>query len=310
MAMASASPLFPGPATRRALERFQLAGQHVVDHPLRAANPSRRRGDGIEFRQFRPYQQGDDVRRIDWRLYARSDRLYVRESDQDSRLSVVFAVDTSASMGLTDADGQARLHCARRYVAALGWLAMRRQQDFSLYSLSDRPTQLLEAGSGRVHYQRLLARLADLKSDGQWQTAALERSLRLFPDRSLVVVISDFFAEADEQRAALRTLLQHAHIAYGLQIVLPTEMDWSMRGQSDVIDVETGERIRVDGRVYRQQYRQQMRRLLDDIASQNLGMGVRFCRVQTDTDLQDGLTALLRPDMPAQRRLLAEVVST
>ena len=310
MTLASASPLFPDPAIRRALERFQLAGDHLVDHPLRAANPSRRRGDGVEFRQFRPYQQGDDLRRIDWRLFARSDRLYVRESDQDSRLSVVFAVDTSASMGLEDASGQARLHYARRYAAALGWLAMRRQQDFSLYALNDRPTQLLPAGSGRLHYQRLLARLSDLKSDGQWRTSVLERSLRLFPDRSLVVVISDFFAQADEQRAALHTLLRRAHIAYGIQIVLPTETDWPVRGQSEVIDVETGQRVRVDGRAYRQQYRQQMSVLLDDIASQYLGLGVRFCSVRTDTGVREGLTALLRSDMPAERRLLAKVVST
>ncbi|RZK52806.1 MAG: DUF58 domain-containing protein, partial [Hymenobacter sp.] len=106
-----------------ALRNLPLAARQAAEGFLAGAHASRRHGAGMEFSQYRPYQPGDDLRRLDWRLAARSDRYYLRESEVDTSLVVHLVLDASASMNHRDDNGLTKLDYARLLLAALAYLA-------------------------------------------------------------------------------------------------------------------------------------------------------------------------------------------
>lgn len=300
--------LFPDAELRDLLSRFTLAQRHRVSNPLRASHISRERGDGLEFHQFRGYLPGDDLRRVDWRLYGRTDKLYVREAEQESRLTVCLFVDTTGSMDMVGDSGPTRLALACRFAAAIGWLALRRQHDFGLVTLTDGEPEYLQPGTGTAQYQRLLQLLANLRASGQWpRRPNLRKVMQALPVRSKVYALSDFFERRREQSESLRELLGMAHGLTCVQILTPGELSFEHRGQLDIIDRESGERRLVDARAYRGEYLERMRALLDGVQREHVALGARFVRVTTTDTLADVLRASLDNALPPQARLIAGV---
>lgn len=305
--MTTASPYYPDAATRHLLSRFSLTPAHHVDHSMRASHISRRRGEGIEFHQFRPYQQGDDLRRVDWRLYGRSEKLFVREAEQESRLTVTILVDTSGSMALSDTDGLSRLELARRLAGCLGWLAMTHQYEFALVGMGGGRPLVLPPGQGVAHFERLLRHLPDLLAKGQWTSMVAEQVFQRLPDRMMLFVLGDFFEMQREQSAAIAEFTARAHTATLTQLLLPRELEFRERGQIEVVDRETGDSRLVSARSFRPQYLQSMQALLDDTQQRFLAMGARFCRASTATPLDAILNATLAPSMMPAARLLVDM---
>lgn len=304
----NAADLLPGTALRHQLLRHTLASRHRVASSLRASHVSRERGEGIEFHQYRPYLPGDDLRRVDWRLYGRTDRHFVREAEQESRLTVCLFVDTTRSMGMADGDGTTRLELAQRAAAAIAWLSMQRHHDFGLVTLTDgRPVYIRpSAGSAQLH--RVTAALAALAAEGTWpRHANVRHALQALPARSKVFCFSDFFERGDEQTRAMRELLGMAHGLTSVQILLGEELAFPHRGQVEVVDAEHGTRRVVDARAYRARYLERMRDLLSEVRREQLALGARFVRVTAATPIAEVMRATLDHALSAQARLLAAV---
>lgn len=279
----------------------------AVDNRLRAQHASRRQGEGIEFHQYRPYQQGDDLRKVDWRLYGRSDRLYVREALQDSRLTVTLMIDTSASMGLADANGVTRLEYACRVAACLAWLALVEQNDFALIAVGGDVPRILPPGQGRVHFERFLKQLELLDAAGRWESQSVERILRRLPANMLLIGLSDFFEHDREQTAAISEITGRAHTAILMQLLLAKELQFDERGQIEVVDGETGEKRLVSARRFRPTYLKAMHQLLQDTTRRHQALGARVCRATTETSVASLLRVALNEQLPGSARLLANV---
>lgn len=302
----NAADLLPDSVLRHQLLRYTLANSHRVASSLRASHVSRERGEGIEFHQFRPYLPGDDLRRVDWRLYGRTDRHFVREAEQESRLTVCLFIDTTASMGMRDDAAPSRLHVARRVAAAIAWLSAQRHHDFGLVTLTDgRPVYLPpSAGSGQL--QRVLTSLASLTPSGRWpRHANVRHALRALPSHSKVYCFSDFFERGDEQTRAMRELLGMAHGLSSVQILTDAELSFRYRGQVEVVDAEHGDVQLVDARSYRPQYLARLGALLDAVRREQLALGARVVRVTTSTPMSEVLRATLDPALTPAARLLA-----
>ncbi len=300
--------LFPDAQLRDLLSRFKLAQRHRVSNALRASHTSRQRGDGLEFHQFRGYLPGDDLRKVDWRLYGRTDKLYVREAEQESRLTVCLFIDTTGSMGMAGATGPSRLLLACRYAAAIGWLALQRQHDFGLVTLTDDTPVYLQPATGTAHYQRFLRALSTLEAKGEWPARAnLRKVMQALPARSKVYALSDFFERRREQSESVRELLGMAHGLTSIQILLDEEMQFAHRGQLEIVERESGDRRLVDAKRYREEYLQRMASLLDEIQREQIALGARFVRVLTRHTLAEIVNVSLDNALPPGARLLAEV---
>ena len=243
------------PAVRNRLKTLRLTARRAVNLQGLGLHHSRSRGAGLEFAQYRAYERGDEPRAIDWKLYARSDRFFVRESERESPLAVWLLLDASASMGQSDSNHPdfPRLAAARSLTACIAELALQQGDRLGLVVLSDTGLKLLAAGTGARQRDRLALELRSVRAAGSFPGLA-----QLVPlwDRiganDLVVIISDFF---DPATLDLATRLASAgREVLGVEVLTADERDFPFRGGHRFRDPETAEELLGDGPALRDDY--------------------------------------------------------
>lgn len=213
---------------------------------------SRSRGQGLEFAQYRGYVAGDAPRQVDWKLFARSDRLFVRESERDAPLSVYLVLDCSPSMAQDDLarPGWTRLHAARRLAACVLELALREDELFGLLAFEARAPLWAAANGGRGQRDRLLSALAGLAPTQAWPEArSLDAFAARMPPGALVLVLSDGFDSAASEFAARLAAAQRS-VAF-IRILTAEEREFPLRGALHLVDPESSAVREVDAEAVR-----------------------------------------------------------
>jgi uncharacterized protein (DUF58 family) len=237
---------FLDPHILAAISDLHLVAKTVVDGFMLGVHQSPRPGVGLEFNQYRSYQAGDDLRRVDWKMYARSDRYFVRESEIETSISVRFALDGSASMAHEE-QGIAKFDYARLLAAALGYLAHAQGEAIGLEVLSE--TSMLHLPAKRDHQQlhRFLQTLERAQPAGRWPGwERLESVLAAAQKRELIIVISDLHEDKDEITAALSKFSALKNEVLLFHLLGPDEIDFRYEGFMTFEDLETGESVQVD----------------------------------------------------------------
>jgi len=208
----------------------------------------RSRGAGLEFAEYRAYAQGDDPRRIDWKLYGRSDRHFVREAERDSPLEVWMLIDASASMRQADLarPGYTKLDAATWLAACVIELALRQGERFGLLALSGAAPRAVAAGMGPRQRDRCLLALGGIVPAGAWpDDAGVHRLVDGIARGALVLLLSDCF---DEHAVALAERLAGAGRDVAVvQILAADERDFPFRGGHRFVDQESAVERRVEG---------------------------------------------------------------
>lgn len=240
------------PEVRARLRDLRLATRHAAAGDGLGQHSSRSRGAGLEFAQYRAYEPGDEPRRIDWKLYARSDRYFVREAERDSPLVAWIVIDATASMRQGDLamPGRSKLDAARSIAACVIELALRQGDRFGLALVGGGASKLVPAAAGARQRDRCLLELAQGRPLGGWPSEAALRPLweRVAP-ASLVVFLSDFF---DEQTVALAERLARARRDVAtVQLLGADERDFPFTGGHRFIDPESGAERRVEAAAVR-----------------------------------------------------------
>ena len=296
----SGPDFIPAPVRAR-LKDLRLAGRRTTGGHGFGQHPSRSRGAGLEFAQYRAYEPGDELRQIDWKLYARSDRFFVRESERDSPLTAWVLVDTTASMAQEDAarPGWSRLHAARALAACVFELALRQGDRFGLAAIGGDGLRLVPAGAGPRQRDRCLLELQGLQARGDWPA---ESTLRPLWERigagHLVVVLSDDFDEGTVQlcerlAAARREVLN-------LQILTAGERDFPFRGGHRFRDVETGAELLSDGAAARAGFLARFAAAQHQLSARLAASGIRHATHVLDEALDVSLRSLFARS-PAER---------
>src|SRR5262245_49837946 len=201
--MPQTSYRFIDPKVLAALGDLTLAARTVVDGFMYGVHHSRIPGAGLEFSQYRSYQPGDDLRRIDWKLFGRSDRYFIREAESETSITVRIILDATGSMAHTE-DGVSKFDYARFLAAALALLAVRQGDAIGLYTLSDGAAMTIRPRREASHLHRILHTLERLSPSGRWPVwSSLERAMTPDPERGVTIVIGDFHEHADEIRGAV-----------------------------------------------------------------------------------------------------------
>ncbi|MFC3714064.1 DUF58 domain-containing protein [Sphingoaurantiacus capsulatus] len=243
------------PGVRSRLKRLRLAARRAVGVQGIGAHRSRSRGSGLEFAQYRAYEQGDEPRQIDWKLYARSDKFFVREAERESPLTLWVLIDLSASMGQGDAarPGYARLDAARTLAACLAELAIAEGDRFGLIALHEDGLRMVPPGSGPRHRDRLLIELHRLAAGGGFpapdRLAALWERVAA---RDLVVLLSDCFD--DGAVALVERLAAAGRETLAIQLLTAEERDFPFSDGRKFRDPETGDELIGDGRAMRDDF--------------------------------------------------------
>jgi uncharacterized protein (DUF58 family) len=273
---------FIDPRTLAVLGDLELAARAIVDGFMFGVHPSRLPGSGLEFSQYRGYQPGDDLRRVDWKLFARADRYWVRESDTATSITVRLVLDTSASMAQAE-DGLAKLDYGRLLVAALALLALRQGDAVGLYALSDADARILPPQRGQRHLHRVFHLLEDLSPAGAWPGwPRLERLFTAGGTRGLIVLVSDLCEREEEIRTVAAKLAALRHDVAVLHVAARADVTFDYHGPTTFEELETGRRLELDADAARASYLERFAREAAELRAAFADARVDYARLTLD----------------------------
>jgi uncharacterized protein (DUF58 family) len=236
------------PEVIQQVSRLDLRARFIVEGFIAGLHRSPFQGLSTEFSEHRKYVQGDDLRTIDWNVYARTDRVYVRKYQAETHLDCHLLVDASASMGYVGEDGTRRearaaagkLDYAIHLAAALGYLVMRQQDAIGLGVLGEGLQTMLPPRARRADLVQLLATLAAIKPSGRTGLAAgIHAALQRIPHRGLIVLLSDLLTDTADVLKALHHTRFRGHDLIVMHILDAAEVRFPFEGAVRLEDPET-----------------------------------------------------------------------
>lgn len=290
------SPLELPPDLRSRLKRLSLRPLRPTVLLGAGAHDSRNRGGALEFAQYRAYERGDDLRRIDWKLYARSDKFFVRDAERESPVAVWLVVDASASMGQSDLGRPewSRLDAARRLTACVMEIALRQGDRFGLIVEGARGPVVFSPGESVRHRDRLRLALGPLTAEG---VADWDRDLGVIGGRigahDVILILSDGFDEGCV--AAGERLAASGRDVSLIQILTGDERDFPFDQGYRFNDPETGAQLVGDGPAMRADFLERFAQARAALAERLAARGVRHVTHFIDEPADRPLAVLFRP---------------
>lgn len=257
--------------------RFSMAGNVAGRHR------SVHKGSSIEFSQYRKYVQGDDTRRLDWKVYARSDRHYIKEFEADTNLRAYLVVDTSGSMGYTS-HALNRFEYARYLAASLAYLAMNQGDAVGLSIVNQKGGIDIPALRKKSHLHAILEALSQVEPAGE--TVLIEHLHHLadkVSSRALVLIFSDFFVSSVALGKALGHLRYAKHDIGLFHLLDPQEMDFSFQRPYRFEDMESGERVAASPKEMAGVYHTHLQKFLREMREQAHHVQADYCLANTTT---------------------------
>jgi uncharacterized protein (DUF58 family) len=279
-----------------------IAARQAVENVLAGKHRSVRKGLSVEFVGHRPYEPGDDLRRLDWLVYARSDRFDVRQYEEETRLRATILVDCSGSMGYGSAT-RTKLEFARMLAGALCFLLIRQSDSVALVTCDTAVREQTPAASTMPHLFHLLERLEATRPGGETSLGdVLQDVASRLRHRGLVVLLSDAFDDVDRLGKAFQRLRFQKQDVRLFQIVDPEEERFSLSGPTEFVGLEGEPRLRLEPPLIRKRYQEAFadhRKLLRERCHE-AHVRLDFCH--TREDLSDVLMRALSQIAPTMGR--------
>ena len=271
----------------QSLRDLELLTRATVDGLRQGLHRSPFHGYSAEFSQYRHYRPGDDLKYVDWKAFARTDRVYTRQFRETTNLSALFVIDVSRSMNFSSKFG-----LARAIAAILGTLVLDQGDAAGMLAIGDR-TQFVPPRSGHHHLRVFLAELSRLTADGAVSIeAALRQAATLMKRRGLIAVISDFY-EDDAALPQLRRLRRMGHDVIAIQTLSREELNLDVGGAAELIDLESGRKLLVQPSSIRDQYARSLNEWLVSMERTIRRDGMDYLRVTTAEPLEPALRRFL-----------------
>ena len=286
---------FIDPKVLATIKDLPLLAKTVVEGFLAGQNQSLRRGAGLEFSQYRSYQPGDDLRQLDWKMFARSDRYYIREAEVDTNITVRFIVDGSASMAHEDVNGLTKMDYARFLVASLAYLATLQGDAVGLYVLNEDQLINLTPRSDNMHLQRFWHQLSEIKPKGRFPDS--KTAANLFTDRrqkEVTVFLTDLYEHEEEIKDLLYKLGAQRHELLLFHLMSRNELDFSFAGNLTFEDLETGQTMQVGAESQREPYLARLQQWLSQTEKDILNHQIAYDLFVTDEPLDKALRTFLK----------------
>lgn len=236
------------------LNNLQIAGKLVSEELMLGIHGSKRSGIGIEFEQYRHYEPGDDPKRIDWKLYARTQKHLVRESATESNFYIRFVLDLSGSMNYQER-GVSRLNYCKILLASLAYLGYRQSDQMSLYGLQNGDLETL-VPAGKQSFQRILYELEKANAGGIWQNENPKFPEFQQKQKELVILASDFLQVGDEWLKLIQSIANPRREVLIFQVLGEEELSFDLTGFYRFKDLETGKEIELEASAIREEVRQ------------------------------------------------------
>jgi uncharacterized protein (DUF58 family) len=233
------------PEVLNTVNGLELVARIVVEGFMSGSNRSQSIGVGYEFSQYRSYEPGDDLRLLDWKMYARSERYYVKQSEVETNITVKFILDASRSMDYKE-KGISKLQYAKVLTAALGYLARKQSDTFGLYVVNDRQISMIEPRFEQQQFMRFLDQLISAKSEGHWGKGKALEALQRHVGKEIIVLFTDLYDENRDIQQFISRLKTSRNEVIVFHVMGNDELELETEGVFTFEDLESGERRKVD----------------------------------------------------------------
>jgi uncharacterized protein (DUF58 family) len=275
------------------IKDLQLAAKTTVDGFMAGINKSTIKGQGLEFSQYRSYQPGDDLRQLDWKMYARSDRYYIRESEVETSISVRFIIDASASMNHSD-NGYTKIEYAKYLAASLAWLSNLQSDAIGLYVLQHDNLFSLASRRDYQHLTRFYYQLETISPSGRFtQPVHYKDIFAASTKRELVVFITDLYEDQGEIFELMDSLVTMKHEVIVFHLMGNNELNFDYKGYAALQDLETGNIVRINTLQKNETYQEKINQYLSDVRMKLLNKNIFYRLLNTAQPLDQALRDFL-----------------
>lgn len=281
------------PGILMAIKELSLAAKTTIEGFMNGINRSMVKGPGMEFSQYRSYQPGDDLRSLDWKMFARSDRYYIRESEVETTIGLRLIVDASASMNHEDGPFK-KIEYARYLGASLAYLANLQGDATGLDVLMEDRTISLPVTHEFQQLARIIYQLEQLAPGGKFTAASARQSFSRSARRELVIVITDFYQQDQEIFDLLENLNIARHEVILFHLMARNELEMSFGDYTAFEDLESGQVVEIDQAALRSTYLGRLNAYLEKVKTTAWDRKMHYRLLCTDEPLEEALTLFLK----------------
>jgi uncharacterized protein (DUF58 family) len=286
------------PSVLNTVSGLELIARVIVEGFMSGSNKSQSVGSGQEFSQYRNYQPGDDLRQLDWKMFARSERYYIKEAEIETNITVKFILDASGSMAYAEAE-LSKLQYAKVLMAALAFLARKQSDTFGLFAVNDKQIKTLLPRFEQQQFMRFLLELVNIQSAGKWENSGREEQLFDHHGKEMIVFFTDMYdSDGDLLRfiARLKTARNEVVIFH---LMGKQEQELAYEGSLTFEDLETKVRTKVNTALQKKDYAVRMANWIQETRTWMLERDISYHVVT----LQQGAERVLRDFLITRKRL-------
>ncbi len=276
------------------LGNMSLVARCAVEGFFAGLHPSPFHGFSVEYSDHRQYHAGDELKFVDWKVFGRSDKLYIKQFQQETNTTAYILLDSSKSMSFSGNGGVSKLQYGSFLAAALSYLMLSQSDSTSLVLFSERISKRIPPLSKRTHLNKILAALQNNKPAGRTNLADVLRTIaETTKRRGIIILISDLLDDEADIYKGLAHLKFLKHDVIVFQTLDHQELNLDYEGLIQFEDLETKDKVRTFPQSLRDGYQQRVSEFLDDIEKTTGNSGIDYCLLDTSKTLDRALVAYL-----------------
>jgi uncharacterized protein (DUF58 family) len=291
--MATASKRSLKPEVIKRIGRLEVRARHIVEGLLSGMHRSPYFGQSVEFLQHREYAPGDDLRRVDWKVWAKQDRLYVKQYEEDTNLRCCLLVDVSASMAYGNGP-LSKLDYAITTAAALAYLLLRQQDAVGCAVFDEAIRQTIPLRTSTSHLTTIVRALEPRQARDKTKLYdVLARAAETYPRRGMMVLISDLLVDPADAQRGLRLMRQLGHDVLVMHILDDDELDFPFARPARFEGLETDDHLTCNPRALREGYLAALEKFLETVRHNCARDNIDYTLIRTSAPLDVALTSFL-----------------
>ena len=272
------------PAIISKLNSLELKARLVVEGFMVGLHKSPYHGFSVEFTEHRPYMQGDNLKDVDWKVYGKTERYFIKQYEEETNLKSYILLDTSKSMDYTSGDNITKLNYSIILVAALSYLMIKQQDAVGLSLYSEQIDKYFPPKATRAYLLEILKNLSTVKASSKTNTAASLNSIaEKIKRRGLVVIVSDFFDNINSILSALKHFRYKNNEVIVFQVLDPLERSFAFGRDAVFKDLETGAEMTTQPYQIQKAYKDAMSNFISKIKSECRNSNIEYNLIETST---------------------------
>lgn len=287
-------PRYLDPRTLASLQGLDIAARMAVEGFVAGLHKSPYHGVSVEFAEHREYVPGDDIRHVDWKVWSKTDKLYLKQFEEETNLIAYLLLDTSESMGYASGENVSKLKYAQLVAAALAYLVLQQQDSVSLATFDTKVERYLRPSGQPSHLKDVLQLMASTPAGQKTDLANIFHDLaERFKKRGLIVLMSDLFDEPARILAGLRHFRHRRHDVIVFHILDSDELDFPFRQTTLFKGLEGLGDVITEPSVLRQAYKNEIESFCAEIRKGCRAINIDYLLLRTDQSLEAALSAFL-----------------